>query len=549
MNNQALNNQIQEIDSTLNSTDIAINKESVKTNITNLLTKKECLELITINVWITNKDEILEFENILKYAKTDNLYFFINECKITDKDTLLKIESLLRYQNINVIKDNLEVFEIHWLNNKNDIVDFKDVLVLRESGSLNNLLEVLHSYWIGWRKDLLDFINILMHWKSRIIDYNLSVLESHWITDKNDLLEFQDILIHANFKTLDENLTILKNHWITNKNDFIRLQDVLIYTLPYNLNMILDNNKESDKDSIIDYILKNAYICDKEKLNFKHFKYTKLDNKDLEELTKYRNPINSDTFIDNLESSSQAFSILDIETSKKISWKQKKGKEITIWDMNFFHINNDKWITTEEQLLVNRIFAPYFPMTRLLKLKNWKVDYVSINIEDKIKEWKDLSGKEVCWFKDSVPKEIKSLFRLLYQFLTWDFDRCSWQNLSRDWIVFDFDYIFNRKRNNIYHFKYIFEKHELHDEITKLLFIIKNYIHNYCIEELKRYNNRLSSALDKNKQKDTKLKIKLLENILNKEKQLSMTNLVSFLLIEDKKTLDYATASDNENFT
>jgi hypothetical protein len=86
------------------------------------------------------------------------------------------------------------------------------------------------------------------------------------------------------------------------------------------------------------------------------------------------------------------------------------------------------------------------------------------------------------------------------------------------------------------------------EKFSKILYLIKNYIHNYCTDELERYNNELTNTLDKKEQKDIKLKIKLLENVLNREVQLSMTNLVSFLLINDKESLDFATKSDNKNY-
>lgn len=60
--------------------------------------------------------------------------------------------------------------------------------------------------------------------------------------------------------------------------------------------------------------------------------------------------------------------------------------------------------TKEVQLVINRLFSPFFPMTRLLRLINWEKIYFSIDGENN-KDWVKLNQ-----LKDWIPNEINKFF-------------------------------------------------------------------------------------------------------------------------------------------
>ncbi len=527
----------------------------------------EKLDLIINYAWIKNISDLLELEGILINGLFDNLELFVKYYEITNKDTLLKLENLIKYFNYDNLNDNLEILSNHWFDEINDFIDLQNIIIWAYSMNLISVLKILNNYWIKNKEDLVSFQWIIINGERNNVNNILKIFTSNRITNIDDLAKFQDTFIHSKSDELNSSLELLKIHWIKDKDSWLKLQDIFINTLPEDLEIILENSKELNWDLKIDFILRNSYIKGKSRLNYKRFKYRKLNINDFEELTKYRNALDSENpylspnenligkeykkYLEDKPNSiigTKSMSLIDVNPNKSVNWKQKVWKEILIDKMNFFHINNDKWISYEEQLLINRIFSPFFPMARLIKLKNWKTEYVSINVEEIKTERNQSSWKEICWFKESTPEEIKKYFRLIYQFLASDFDRTKINNISDDWIIYDFDDIFNRKRKNTDIFKNTFNDQQFHNEFSKIFYIIKNYIHNYCIEEINRLTEKLKSTLDENKKDKIIIKIELLKKLLNREAQFTLTNLISFIKIKDEKILNFATESDNKNY-
>ena len=242
------------------------------------------------------------------------------------------------------------------------------------------------------------------------------------------------------------------------------------------------------------------------------------------------------------------YSILDKKISDKVNWKQIRENNIQIWDMSFFDIN-DKKVTTEEQYIINRIFSPFFPMTRVLKLINWKTKYVSIDVEWN-KEWIDLIK-----FNSNIPEEITHFFRMIYQYLTLDYDRWENHNLTKDNIIFDFDYMFSHPsvdsdNNDPNWFSKYFNDENLYEEMWEIFYILKDYI-NSEILELKKY---YFTEIEKNNKKEVatllQANIDILDKVLNQEKSLNFTNFIFWYELQgNKKLLNFAHKLDKEKFT
>ncbi|MCD5380623.1 hypothetical protein LR004_01740, partial [Candidatus Gracilibacteria bacterium] len=180
-------------------------------------------------------------------------------------------------------------------------------------------------------------------------------------------------------------------------------------------------------------------------------------------------------------------------------------------------------ITIDVQLVINRLFAPYFPMTRLLKLFNQEEkdkdierveNYVSIDVEN------NDNGIELCKLKDEVPEKIEKFFIMIYQFLTIDYDRNKEKNLGKKNIVYDFDLMFDGKRDDSLQFLgNTFDNDKLYNEMEEILFTLKDYLSNEVDELLEIYKDK----------EDVK---NILERLRDRLKMLNFSNLIYYNKVE-----------------
>lgn len=302
------------------------------------------------------------------------------------------------------------------------------------------------------------------------------------------------------------------------------------------------NEIKSPEIPYINFVLQNLFIHNKKYLISNNFPYQtdfiNIDN--LQDLLNLRKDVQwINTYIWKKLNSS-LFSLLDMKVKEKICWKHEKWKKINIWDQHFFEINWDTWAKTNIQLYLNRLFAPLFPMTRLIKLTNWNTKFVSVDVWNEIIKWDFTQGIDICWFKDNISENIKDIFVLIYQFLAKDTDRQKgFRNISKNWIIFDFNYISRFSHVLDYEFKNPLKNpwNEI-EKLSNFFYILKNYIHSLCETEKIRLNNELSNC--KNIQRITIIKdnLKIIDMIYVQEKQLTLINLASFCRIDDEKILD-----------
>ncbi len=159
----------------------------------------------------------------------------------------------------------------------------------------------------------------------------------------------------------------------------------------------------------------------------------------------------------------------------ELTWMQEREKNHNIGKESYFDINSKNYeVDRYVQLAVNRLFAPLFPMTRLLKLINWESNYVSIDVED------NEDGIVLCQLKEWIDPNINKFFIMIYQFLTLDYDRNENENIWKKWIIYDHDWVFpyhNRLHKKYwYFFNEIFDNEKKYPEMGEILYTLKDYL-------------------------------------------------------------------------
>ncbi len=446
------------------------------------------------------------------------------------------------------IKRKLELLEEIWFKTLDELYCIKQAFA---RSKVENLEYVIRELWIAnedWTidKDDINHLFYVMEYNSKktIASTSDFIKKELWITKKRNLVELVDWLVPVyKDNNLYEKMKILKSLWINDENGFMRFRDTLRLMKLNLLEFIsLDENLSNEKK--LDLILKNTYVKNDNYLIFWNFKYKRPNIDDFALLLKcrYNKWIFSNHYVG--EKVRHPFSLMNSKVSYILSWKQIMWKQMNIWEESYYSTNADKWLLPESQKIISDIFASFFPMARMKKVMNWKSEYVSVDVNSD--EW-----IEICWFDSNVPERLKNFIRMIYQYLTLDWDKVERRNLTKEGIYFDYDLALVTPTfyEDIDFYEGIFHDKKLHEEFKQIFCLVKNYVHMYCEEEMDRYEEELqSNKLDDSKIKILKSNISLLKRILNREQQFTMSNLVSSLWIDNEKILDFAFKSDIEMF-
>jgi len=405
-------------------------------------------------------------------------------------DTSIEIlEIFVMWQSIDefkeLIRNNQIIDLIKYWNSENIRLFFSKNWLIKDTKSLEDLLNNPKWYEIE---------NLIKYWNSENIRLFFSK-EFYNVNDKKSLEDLLDNPRWDKIKDLIENwnlenirLFFSKDWLIKDKNS---LEDLLDNPRWVEIKYLIEDwNSESIRlffskywlikgtkslEESIDLIIQNYYI--KNKSNLIRWRYRTKKRDILSFIQKYKPQINKNNPYIQWNNYKQKeywvgefFSIINLKTNIDLNWKQVREKMHTIWWQDFFDINDNKTnITVDIQIAINRLFSPLFPMTRLLKLINWKINNVSVDVENN-DSWVDLSK-----LKDSIPEEIIKFFIMIYQFLTLDYDRRLWHNIWKENTIYDFDLIFYGIRNLDF-FDWIFNNRKYYQEMWKILYILKDYL-------------------------------------------------------------------------
>ena len=339
-------------------------------------------------------------------------------------------------------------------------------------------------------------------------------IESKWRFLLDNLLNFDwdlAVIKYSKPENLEENIYILKIAWIT---DGKRLAKILL-----SLSYLLIKGKLSYDLNIKNYDNPTNYnISWSEILEFMR----KIWKEKLDWINPYiKQKIEWPFNLINLDlSKTKVVDWIPYQIKSKsnteIDWIQEKGKKIIIWKQYFYSVNN-KEDNLPLQLAVNRLFAPFLWMTKLIKLKNWKEEViVSIDVNDK-------NATNILWYEESTPETIKDLLRIIYQFIALDWDRKIEHNLENG-IIFDFDFImgdiFYFSSDNI-NFKNL---GKFKQKSSEIIYAFKVYLLKFSKEEINK--------LWKKTQENRKI-YNFWKTIHTRALQLNMLNIIIWMKIED----------------
>ena len=176
---------------------------------------------------------------------------------------------------------------------------------------------------------------------------------------------------------------------------------------------------------------------------------------------------------------------------EEFDWRQLRGWKINIWDQKFFSVN-DKNDSLKIQHIVNRVFSPYLPMTKLLNIHNGEKNvWASIDVHDE-------KAEQILKTIDWTPRRINDLLRIIYQFIVLDADRWNEESETGNWkknlennIIFDFDYMlrgyfFTWQDNLFLNLTELTVNQK--NEIVDILCFFREYIKMFLSEESTRDN-------------------------------------------------------------
>lgn len=306
----------------------------------------------------------------------------------------------------------------------------------------------------------------------------------------------------------------------------IKTINLLINKHKINTTMDLENNIQLFAQNI--YIRKNSNIL-KWSYHKKEIKYQSFFNF----INQYKWYISNNVYLTehNEDQFNNFFSQtnLKIENSK-LDWEQNRERNHKIWKESYFDINEKSINTKEIQLAVNRLFAPLFPMTRLLKLINGKVNYVSIDVEN------NEDGIKLNQLKEGTNENINKFFIMIYQFLTIDYDRRENKNLWKKWIIYDHDLMFHTIEYSRFFYN-IFDNENNFEEMWNILYMIRDYL----TDEV----NRLLEYYSKKWENETVFVFKKLRSRLD---MLNFSNLIYYNDQDNPEIEKFAKKLDNQYY-
>lgn len=180
------------------------------------------------------------------------------------------------------------------------------------------------------------------------------------------------------------------------------------------------------------------------------------------------------------------FSVIDIESERPIDSKQMRGRMTIVEEMQLYDVNNK--VSPALQLLINKIFAPYMPMVRLMHLKSWKHSRI-VGTNAYHKAWRTVNACRI-----GAPKRVQDLLRIIYQYICCDSDHFSCHNMFQG-IIFDFDDIGNINSHFISTWDTAdFELSKINEiekkELAEILFFFREYIIASCQDEIEILKNQ-----------------------------------------------------------
>ncbi len=522
---------------------------------------KRLIDYITDFLWVTDfiweyfvenyrvlTDEMIEFW-MLNEGGYITLSFFYKYLLFKGKGFIKEDEELVFLKDFwemdtGKLEQKLDLFKSIWITKIGDIYEVKYSFIHSDLDNLKFFIEELR---INKKEDLAKMYWILYRWDLKKMREFANFLESEFWKEniKKTFLGLIYNVYDEKFDILHEKLKIFRLVWIEDIEKIIEYGEVL-----WNINMetlkFIYYTKNLSKEKKMYLLLQNSNIKSEKYLVSWRFNYKKdRFSETFKFFSKYRKEFLGNPYVD--DKTQPPFSLVDVNVDKSLSWRQKKWKHVDLWDRKFFHINNDKWVSNSKQKMLTDMLWNIFPMTRILRLINWKTEYVSVDID--YEEW-----KQICWYKEDTLEEIINFLRMIYQFISLDSDRdkLKKRNITDDNIIFDFDtygfWKFYCPEGEEFADS-IFEKVELFNEFKQIFYLIKNYVYLYSIDEIKRYEREKINTYNYKKRKEIEWKIESLRVILNREQQFTMTNLVSSLWIEDEEILDFAFKSDSEMFS
>ena len=177
------------------------------------------------------------FENDLLIPK-NKLWKYFEEVDVWDFD---KVKS----------KNNLEILNSLWISNKEDVIKFIDVILYSRTEKLKENVGVLKSIWISKTEDFLELRKVISSSANAgKIKENVEALKSIWITSVNDFWKLRDIICWWNSKKIKENIEALRSVWITSVSDFWKLSDIICWWDAYIWDILLWISSVNDYEKI-----------------------------------------------------------------------------------------------------------------------------------------------------------------------------------------------------------------------------------------------------------------------------------------------------------
>ncbi len=517
-------------------------------------------------------------KHLIKSWKVENIKLFFWE-EFYNIKTVWNLKNLFRSSIWNDINDlilywkqqNIRLFfweKFYNIKNRTDLESWIYNLWRREIGGLisNWDIEIIELFFwedfydIKTRTDLeslmnnpklFDIIMLITYWKVEFI--RLLFWEDFYKTKTRKDFEFlisspkwlEIINLITYWKVENLRLFFWKDWIIKTKEDLYNLMNnknwnqIKYFILKWKISLEIIFKKYrintlADLERNISLILQNIYVENDENLII--WEYEPQDRDFVVFTQKYKPQIDSDnsylvwTWTPNFEQD-WVFSLLSLQTWTHIIWEQEKWRKHIIWEQTFFDINKKKKnVTLEVQLAINRLFAPIFPMTRLLRLTNWKTNYVSVDVVDN-EDWVELSQ-----LKDSISPEINKFFIMIYQFLSLDYDRWWSHNVWKNFTIYDFDFLFHLK-DNLNFFDWIFDNPALFEEMWEILYTLKYYLTSEIDILIPYYEKQWKSDV-----------VLIFKKLRTRLEMLNFSNLIYFNEQVNPEVEEFARKVDSENY-
>ncbi len=366
------------------------------------------------------------------------IYFLrqMNGVEILDLHKLLYPESIVAIYSSRIIPKILEyVVKELWIVDLSSLNRLKNVL---STDNLENLVLVSKNANIKEVDNLVKLFRIISD--SKIENLSLIINNAN-IKELEDLLLLKRILEYSEPK----NLSLIINHLnITNPKDLRKLEYILRYTNSEYLKFYIQNNEEQFKyfsvsdnhyeEKSTDLVSFMNYFLSKDDFILHNFKPNWELGEDYEWfiLWKSKKPRRIKTKF------WWYFNLINRTSDSDLNQKLDENWKTSEWTNLFYPLKSSKSLYPVQQQLINRIFAPFFPMVHILEL-NWGYNFFSTDINNK-------DFKEHLKFQN-LDDDIFNIFRLMYQFLLLDRDHIALNKDHKDRnildnTIYDFDYSF-----------------------------------------------------------------------------------------------------------